>query len=335
VTRTSARAQARGVVGVLLLAVGLLAGAGLLGGLAPLRDGASGALALALAGGGLLLVTLGVAVRLLLALGADEREADLPLSPAGARLPEALRPAGGRAEHVSAALEQAQKLAAIGELAASVAHEVKNPMVGLLGFAQLGRAAQSLTEARHFFALIEADTKRASAVLGNLLDFSRPAGPAMAPLDLNAVVEGAVALCRHHLAQLGVEVETGGGERVSTVVGSETQLRQVVLNLVLNAAQAVAASPSKRVTVTTVAAGEAVEVRVQDSGPGITPEVMARLFEPFFTTRPRGEGTGLGLAVSRRIVEAHRGTLGVEPGLGRGACFFVRLPAAAGRPAPR
>jgi signal transduction histidine kinase len=330
-------------VGLLLLAVGLVASAELLCARATPADEARAVVAspataaeagpavprgvgarrvMALAAGAGLLLALGLSVRLLRSLDAEERQAG----------PSAGRAGDGLAARAS--LEQAQKLAAIGELAASVAHEVKNPMVGISGFAQLGRVAHSLSEAQYYFGLIEADTKRANDVLENLLDFSRTAGPGTAPLDPNAVVEGAVSLCRHHLGLLGVELETVFGEGVSAVVGNDTQLRQVVLNLVLNAAQAVAASPSKRVTVSTTAARDLVEVRVQDSGPGIAPEVMARLFEPFFTTRPRGEGTGLGLAVSRRIVEAHRGTLSVEPGVGEGARFIVRLPAAPERPTP-
>lgn len=223
-------------------------------------------------------------------------------------------------------LVQSEKLSAVGELAASVAHEVKNPMVGILGFAQLGKESDSMTEAKEYFGLIESDTLRANKILQTLLEFARPPEMEMEPLGVNEVVQGALQLCQHQLQMQGVKVETALGEGLGGILGNNNQLRQVLLNLMMNAGQAMAESPTKRVTVATVADGDFAKVLVADTGPGMTAEVMQNLFKPFFTTKRRGLGTGLGLSVSRSIIEAHKGTLTAESTAGQGATFIVRLP---------
>jgi len=222
-------------------------------------------------------------------------------------------------------LVQSEKLSAIGELAASVAHEVKNPMVGILGFAQLGKEADSMSEAKEYFGLIESDTLRANKILQTLLEFARPPEMEMEPLEVNEVVQGALQLCQHQLQMQGVKVATSLGDGLGGILGNNNQLRQVLLNLMMNAGQAMAESATKRVTVSTVVDGDFAKVLVADTGPGIPPEVMQNLFKPFFTTKRRGLGTGLGLSVSRSIIEAHKGTLTAESAPG-GATFIVRLP---------
>lgn len=223
-------------------------------------------------------------------------------------------------------LVQSEKLSAVGELAASVAHEVKNPMVGILGFAQLGKESDSMTEAKEYFGLIESDTLRANKILQTLLEFARPPEMEMEPLGVNEVVEGALQLCRHQLQMQGVKVETALGQGLTGILGNNNQLRQVLLNLMMNAGQAMAESPTKKVMVATVVDGDFARVTVSDTGPGMTAEVMQHLFKPFFTTKRRGLGTGLGLSVSRSIIEAHKGTLTAESGAGGGATFIIRLP---------
>ena len=223
-------------------------------------------------------------------------------------------------------LVQSEKLSAVGELAASVAHEVKNPMVGILGFAQLGKESDSMAEAKEYFGLIESDTLRANKILQTLLEFARPPEMEMEPLSPNEVVQGALQLCQHQLQMQGVKVETSLGNGLGGILGNNNQLRQVLLNLMMNAGQAMAESPTKRVTVSTIADGDFAKVLVADTGPGMTAEVMQHLFKPFFTTKRRGLGTGLGLSVSRSIIEAHKGTLTAESAAGQGATFIVRLP---------
>jgi signal transduction histidine kinase len=123
-------------------------------------------------------------------------------------------------------------------------------------------------------------------------------------------------------------VQTTYAPEVPKVRGNGNQLRQVLLNLMMNASQAMEGQDVKRLYVETKGGDAGAQVSVRDVGPGIAPETQAKLFEPFFTTKPRGKGTGLGLSVSRSIIEAHRGEIRVESEIGKGATFFIRLPAA-------
>ncbi|MFO0598460.1 MAG: ATP-binding protein [Myxococcaceae bacterium] len=232
-------------------------------------------------------------------------------------------------QRTNAQLVQSEKLSAVGELAASVAHEVKNPMVGIVGFAQLGQESSDLAELHEYFKLIEADAFRANKILQNLLEFSRPPEMEFETLALNDVVRGSAALCVHQLQMQGVKVELQLPEGLAPIKGNSNQLRQVLLNLMLNAGQALEQSPQKLITVSTRAAEQFVEIVVADTGPGLAPDVKEKLFKPFFTTKRRGQGTGLGLSVSRTIVEAHRGQIRADGAPGQGATFVIRLPAAA------
>ncbi len=225
-------------------------------------------------------------------------------------------------------LMQSEKLSAIGELSAGLAHEVKNPMVGIVGFAQLGQESTSLDEAQEYFKLIDADAQRANTILQRLLEFARPPDVATERLEVNAMVDGALKLVAHPIALMGVKVETRFAEGLPAIEGNNNQLRQVLINLMMNAAQAMESTPEKQLQIETAGADWAVVVTVKDSGPGMAPEVKQRLFEPFFTTKPRGKGTGLGLSISRSIIEEHRGEIRVESEVGKGSTFVIRLPAA-------
>jgi two-component system, NtrC family, sensor kinase len=229
-------------------------------------------------------------------------------------------------QRANAQLMQSEKLSAVGELAASIAHEVKNPMVGIVGFAQLGLESTDLKELREYFTLIEQDAYRANEILQNLLEFSRPPEVELTPLSMNEVVTGSLQLCRHQLAMSGVKIDTVLGEALPQVKANSNQLRQVLLNLLLNAGQAMETSATKRITVATARTDHGLDVRIADTGPGMSDDVQSRLFRPFFTTKRRGDGTGLGLSVSRSIVEAHGGTIRVESQPGRGATFIITLP---------
>ncbi len=224
-------------------------------------------------------------------------------------------------------LVQSEKLSAVGELSASVAHEVKNPMVGIVGFAQLGQQSTSVEEMHEYFQLIEQDTLRANTILSNLLEFARPPDVQMEQLDVNQVVENSLKLCRHRLQMDGVKVETSLAPGLAPFLGNGNQVRQVLLNLALNAGQAMEHSPQKMVTISTArdAQGWSV-ITVADTGPGMSDEVKQHLFKPFFTTKKRTKGTGLGLSVSKSIIEAHRGTIAVASEKGHGATFSIRLP---------
>jgi two-component system, NtrC family, sensor kinase len=227
----------------------------------------------------------------------------------------------------NAQLVQQEKLSAIGELSAGLAHEVKNPMVGIVGFAQLGQESTSLTEAIEYFQLIDSDARRANGILQNLLEFARPPDVTLEKLELNPVVQGAVRLCAHQLQLQGVKLEATYGDALPPIEGNGNQLRQVLLNLMMNAQQAMEQSKEKKLYVSTTAQNGSVLIAVRDTGPGMPPEVQKHIFEPFFTTKVRGKGTGLGLSVSASIVSAHKGKIQVESEPGQGTTFKIELPA--------
>lgn len=232
-------------------------------------------------------------------------------------------------ERTHGQLVQSEKLSAVGELAASVAHEVKNPMVGIVGFSQLGLESDDIQEMHEYFKLIEQDAFRANKILQNLLEFSRPPEMELELLGVNDVVNGSLQLCKHQLFMQGVKIDTTLADGLPPIRGNSNQLRQVLLNLMLNAGQAMENSPKKEIHVSTVAGENGnVEIRVADTGPGIPEDVKGQLFKPFFTTKRRGKGTGLGLSVSRSIIEGHRGNIRVDGAPGQGATFVIRIPKA-------
>lgn len=214
-----------------------------------------------------------------------------------------------------------ESLARMGEMAAVVAHEVRNPLAGIKGVLQVvgQRLAAQSGERR---ALQEATLRLDSlqALTEELLLFARPSSPEPAPLSLSQLVQETARLLQADRGFDGLVVETRGGR--GELRGDPRQLRTVVLNLLRNAAEA--AGGKGRVVVEVRDRGDEVELRVEDDGPGVPEEERERVFEPFFTTRARG--TGLGLAIVRRVVEVHGGEVSVESGPGGGACFRVRLP---------
>ncbi len=201
-----------------------------------------------------------------------------------------------------------------------------NPLSGILGYLSLLRGLTgSASEAREYVDRIETEVHRINAIVRGLLDLGRPPRPVLAPVEVAPVVETSLRLVSAgpDFQGLEVRVEVPPG---LVVLADAGPLSQVLINLLLNAAQAMGGQGVLRVQVH----GEAATVRLDilDSGPGISPEVRPRLFEPFFTTRSGGKGTGLGLAVSQSLVRSMGGTLEVAEALGGGSCFSVRLPAA-------
>ena len=225
-----------------------------------------------------------------------------------------------------AQLAQSAKLSAVGELAASVVHEVKNPIAGLVGYSDLGTQATTLEEAREIFNIIEKTAWRASDVLQTMLTFSRPAELKRGPVDLSKLVRDTLRLLQHQLQLSGVTVELHLAADLAPVWGNEQQLQQVLVNLVMNAAHAMKEAERRVLDLSTRGEGERVVLTVRDTGVGMTLETRAHLFTPFFTTKAPGQGTGLGLSVTRRIVEAHGGEIAVDTAPGRGTAFEIRLP---------
>jgi two-component system NtrC family sensor kinase len=226
-------------------------------------------------------------------------------------------------------LMESDRLAAVGELVAGVAHEVNNPLASISAFAQLLLRDGDLTEPqRDSLEVIKAETMRASQVVKDLLAFARRSEPHREPLDLNLVVTRTLRLRHYQLSTSQIHVDTALSPELPSVVGDARQLQQVCLNLITNAVQAMAPMGGGRLRVVTRAEGQSVILEMTDTGHGIGQGIRARIFEPFFTTKPEGEGTGLGLSVSYGIVTAHRGTIEVVETSSSGTTFRITLPSA-------
>jgi signal transduction histidine kinase len=237
-------------------------------------------------------------------------------------------------------LRQAEKLAALGELVAGVAHEINNPLTGISAFAELLLEEGLTPDQRESARLIKREADRAVGVVRDLLAFSRKTEPEHLPLRLDALLEHVVRMRGYALRAGGVAVTLDVAPELPPVRGDEAKLQQVFLNLLLNAEYALREVASPHVTVRVRPAcaadalpGEGVVIEVSDCGPGIAPDALARIFEPFYTTKPPGEGTGLGLSVSYGIVQAHGGEITVRSAPGAGTTFAVALPAVPPAPA--
>jgi PAS domain S-box-containing protein len=225
-------------------------------------------------------------------------------------------------------LRQSEKLAALGELVAGVAHEVNNPLTGISAFAQLLLEEELSGEQRESVSLMKREADRAVSVIKDLLAFARKTGPRNVMVDMNDLVEQTLRLRAYGMRSMGVTLETALDPTLAPVRGDDRQLQQVLLNLIVNAEHAMASTPVRQLSVTTRNEGNRVVVEVRDTGTGMTPEVHKRIFEPFFTTKPEGTGTGLGLSVSYGIMQSHAGTLSAHSVLGTGSTFRISLPAA-------
>ena len=227
---------------------------------------------------------------------------------------------------VAEQLRQSEKLVALGELVAGVAHEVNNPLTGISAFAQLLQEEKLTPDQLEAAQMIKREADRAVAVIRDLLTFARKTGPRSVPIDMNSLIEQTVRLRTYGLRTAGIEMRQDLSPSLPRVRGDDRQLQQVLLNLVVNAEHAVANCPRRIITLrTSVAAGRLV-VEVSDTGHGMSVDIQKRIFEPFFTTKPEGAGTGLGLSVSFGIVQTHGGMLTVHSAPGAGATFRLTLP---------
>jgi signal transduction histidine kinase len=222
-------------------------------------------------------------------------------------------------------LRHADRLATIGQLAAGVAHELNEPLVTVLGCAQLSRKTPGLPEqAKADYERIIAASLHARDVISKLKLFARRAPARKEESDLNEVVRDGLALLEEHVEKSGITLEARLDSELPTVVADRGQLHQVLINLIVNALQAT--EPGGRITVRTMPGEAAIVLVVQDTGSGMAEETLKHIFTPFFTTKEVDEGTGLGLSVVHGIVSAHGGTIQVKSRVGAGSRFEVRLP---------
>jgi PAS domain S-box-containing protein len=231
-------------------------------------------------------------------------------------------------------LIQAEKLAAMGQMLAGVAHELNNPLTAILGVTELVREREGLDESmKRQLDLTHRQARRAARIVQNLLEFSRPASPQKKGIDLSTIIERTLQLHEHSLRRNQVAVDFTPRSDLPPVVGDANQLIQVFLNLVSNAEQAIReVRESGRIQIRLSAAGGNVIVTVQDDGVGISPESLPKLFDPFYTTKRPGGGTGLGLSICLSIAREHGGTIQAESLPGGGSAFRVYLPAGEAEP---
>lgn len=227
-----------------------------------------------------------------------------------------------------------EKMAAIGELAAGVAHEINNPLDGLLNcILRIQRNPKNIEQTQEYLGLMEEAIRRIEATIGKLLDFSRPHELTLTAINLNDVVNETIGLIEYGASEKGIKIETDFRDQIAFIHGDKHLLEQVILNLALNAITAMPDGgrllfETGEINLDTLIGKPSVYVKVIDTGIGISESVQDRIFDPFYTTQITEKGTGLGLSVSDRIVRQHQGVIEVESEVGHGSTFTVKLPIA-------
>jgi two-component system NtrC family sensor kinase len=230
-------------------------------------------------------------------------------------------------------LIQAEKLAAMGQMLAGVAHELNNPLTAILGVTELLREREGTDEpTKRQIELTHRQARRAARIVQNLLEFSRPASPQKKALDVNGLVERTLQLHEHSLRRNNIEVDFHPQPGLPAVIGDANQLIQVFLNLVTNAEQAIReVREAGRLQIRLTANANRIMATVQDDGVGIRPEALPRIFDPFYTTKRPGGGTGLGLSICMSIIREHGGNIEAGSLPAGGSAFTVYLPIALGK----
>ncbi len=231
-------------------------------------------------------------------------------------------------------LIQSDRLASLGKLSASVAHEINNPVSGVLNLAVLMQRLldkpnmneERLAQFREYLASMIQEVTRVGRIVSDLLAFSRRSAPQRAPVDLNNTVRHTIALIDHKLKLGSVTLNLDLSPAIPTVPADGAQLQQVIINLVMNAAQSMPGGGQVELRTRLLEREDSVLLEVQDFGIGISEENLTRVFDPFFSTKAAGKGVGLGLSVVHGIVESHGGVISVRSRLGEGSTFTVQLP---------
>jgi signal transduction histidine kinase len=227
-----------------------------------------------------------------------------------------------------AQLMQSEKLSAVGQFVAGVAHELNNPLTSVIGFSELLQATSTDPKQTQQLSLIARNAVRCHKIVHSLLGFSRQHEPERKLVRLHEVADAVVEIVAYDMRVNNVELERDYAPDLPPLLGDSHQLQQVVLNIVSNARQALETfRRDGRITLRTGATGDRVWLRIIDNGPGISPENLKKIFDPFFTTKPQGKGTGLGLSLSYGIVQEHRGSIRAESQPGLGTEFILEFPA--------
>lgn len=240
------------------------------------------------------------------------------------RMVQQLRESRAEIEHLHRTqMSRAEHFATLGELAAGLAHEIRNPLAGIAGVIEIvGRDLPPTSPAKSVVKDVRQEITQINRILTDLLETARPRAPEMHSSDLNTTVEHAVMLARQQVLSKPIRIEFTPAGSLLDVEHDSDQIHQVLLNLLLNSVQAIEGTGLVRIAV--FAQNSSAVVTVTDTGRGIPPEHLPNIFRPFYTTK--GNGTGLGLSLARRIVEEHHGQISVESSTGKGTTFSVVLP---------
>jgi two-component system NtrC family sensor kinase len=230
-------------------------------------------------------------------------------------------------EQATRKVMESERLAMVGQLAAGVAHEINNPLTGIVTYSQLLlEKAPGEGSTRSSLQKIVTQANRCRKIVRGLLDFSRQSKPDERPCNVNTVLQECLALVANQALFQNIDVVRNLAENLPPVPMDPSQIQQVFLNLIINAAEATTGPGRLTLTTRMASSGKSVEVAFADTGCGIRQEDLERIFEPFFTTKGTRRGTGLGLAISYGIVKEHHGTIAVQSEVGKGTTFVVSLP---------
>jgi len=246
----------------------------------------------------------------------------------GERIPKVLALARDVTEQrrTQAQLQQAEKLAAMGQLVSGVAHEINNPAAIISGFAQTLLLDQLTPEQRETMQMMYDEATRIGRITSNLLAFARAGSKERTLVDLNDIVRRTFALRSYHLTTLNITVNLELDESDPKAWANGSEMQQMLLNLLINAEQALTGVTGRRaITIRTSAADDRVRLQVADTGPGVAADIQGKIFDPFFTTKPEGAATGLGLSICYGIVHDHGGRIWLDSEAGQGAVFTIEL----------
>jgi signal transduction histidine kinase len=231
-------------------------------------------------------------------------------------------------------LLQQDKMISLGRLAASIVHEINNPLAGMLNYIRLmikilnrGSLEQEhLEKFKRYLSLIDGETDRCSKIVSNLLAFSRKSRLEFNGMDVNDLLQKCIMLSQHRLSLQNIHIKTDLGKKIPPVVGDFNQIQQCIINLIFNAIDSMPEGGSMDIESSYDAKGKVAKIIVRDTGCGISKDEILNIFDPFYTTKKEGKGIGLGLSTAYGIIDRHKGTISVDTELGKGTVFTIKLP---------
>jgi signal transduction histidine kinase len=230
---------------------------------------------------------------------------------------------------------QSERLAAMGQMIGGFAHELNNPLTSILGLSEMLQESEGSEQSRKQLAMMHTQARRAADIVKNLMYFSSPPAPGKSRVNVGELVQRTLHLHAYSLRKNNITVDFLPATSLPPVVGDPNQLMQVFLNLILNAEQAIREIREKgTLHIRVGSSGKGVWASFQDDGPGIPPEILPNIFDPFYTTKRPGRGTGLGLSICKAVLKEHGGNVEAAPAPGGGAVFTVTLPLEPGTQKP-